>query len=240
MQGTFFTAQLSNAAGSFALPVAIGSLTQTTPGTIAAVIPANTTFGIGYRIRVVSSNPVVTGSDNGTNLTINVLPAAVAGANRSICLNQSTTIGAAAVLGSTYSWTSVPPGFTSTLANPTVTPLVTTTYTVVETVTATGCSNSHSVTVTVNPIPAAAAGANRAICLNQSTTIGAAAVGGSTYSWTSVPAGFTSTLANPTVTPLVTTIYTVVETITATGCTNTHSVTVTVIPLPVTSVIYHQ
>lgn len=88
--------------------------------------------------------------------------------------------------------------------------------------------------VFVHPLPNAVAGADRTICLNASTTLGAAAVTGSTYSWSSVPAGFTSTEANPTVIPLVTTIYTVIETITATGCTNSNSVVVTVNPnLPV-------
>ncbi len=156
-----------------------------------------------------------TGAQNVTSvnvpLIVNPLPAAVAGADRAINLNTGTQIGAATVTGSTYSWSSVPAGFTSTIANPTVTPLVTTTYTVVETITATGSTNSHSVVVTVNPLPAAVAGADRAINLNTGTQIGATAVTGSTYSWSSVPAGFTSTLANPTVTPLVTTTYTVVE-----------------------------
>jgi len=167
---------------------------------------------------------------NSVVVTVNPLPAAAAGANRSICLGTSTTLGAAAVSGSTYSWTSVPVGFTSTAANPSVSPLVTTTYTVTETITATGCSKSNSVVVTVNPLPAAAAGANRSICLGTSTTLGAAAVSGSTYSWTSVPVGFTSTAANPSVSPLVTTTYTVTETITATGCNNTNSVVVTITP----------
>jgi uncharacterized repeat protein (TIGR03803 family) len=68
-----FTAQLSNASGSFANPVAIGNTTSATSGTIEAVIPANTTSGTGYRIRVVSSNQAVTGSDNGNDLTITAL-----------------------------------------------------------------------------------------------------------------------------------------------------------------------
>ncbi len=73
--GTFicsntFTAQLSDASGSFASPVNIGSLVSNTSGTISATIPSNTPNGTGYRIRVVSTNPVVTGSDNGSNLNI--------------------------------------------------------------------------------------------------------------------------------------------------------------------------
>ena len=174
-------------------------------------------------------------NSNSVIVTVNPLPAAVAGADRAICPNVSTQIGAAAVIGSTYSWSSVPAGFTSTVANPTVTPLVATTYTVVETTTLTGCTNSNVVVVTVNPVPAAVAGADRAICLGTSTQIGAPAVTGNTYSWTSVPAGFTSTVSNPTVTPLETTTYTLVETITATGCQATKSVTVTIDLLPPTA-----
>jgi len=196
--------------------------------TIAPLV--NTTYTVVETITAsgcINSNSVV--------VTVNPLPAAVAGADRAFCLNapSTTTLGAAPVTGSTYSWTSVPLGFTSTVANPIVTPLVTTTYTVVETITATGCTNLHSVLVTINPLPNAVAGPDRAICLNTSTTLGAAAITGNTYSWTSVPAGFISTLANPTVTPLIYTTYTVVETITATGCTNLHSVIVTINPLPV-------
>ena len=163
---------------------------------------------------------------------VNSLPAAVAGASRAICLNEGITLGSSPVAGSTYSWSSVPAGFTSTEADPTARPLINTTYTLVETITATGCTNSHSVAVTVNPLPAATAGASRAICLNEGITLGFSPVAGSTYSWSSVPAGFTSTEADPTVRPLINTTYTLVETITATDCTNSHSVAVTVNPLP--------
>jgi hypothetical protein len=68
--GNIFTAQLSNASGSFASPVNIGSVSATASGTINAAIPSNTTAGSGYRIRVVSDNPAITGSDNGTNIAI--------------------------------------------------------------------------------------------------------------------------------------------------------------------------
>lgn len=83
---------------------------------------------------------------------INPLPAAIAGSNSSICTGANTLIGAVAVVGNTYSWTSLPIGFTSLNANPTVNPTVNTTYTLVETVTATGCTNSATISLTVNPI----------------------------------------------------------------------------------------
>ncbi|MBX7109551.1 MAG: T9SS type A sorting domain-containing protein [Chitinophagales bacterium] len=68
--GNIFTAELSDAAGSFAAPVAIGTLAATSSGTISATLPGTITAGSGYRIRVSASNPAITGSDNGINLTI--------------------------------------------------------------------------------------------------------------------------------------------------------------------------
>jgi hypothetical protein len=210
----------------------------TATGSIITTAPSGSAVGVytAYSAAKITSTGCESATRTLVTVTIKALPAAVAGNDRIVCGNTSTVIGAAAVSGSTYSWTSVPPGFTSTLANPTVTPTVTTTYTVTETVTATGCTNTHSVMVTTKPIPAAIVGADRNLCLGSYTTLGAAAVPGNTYSWTSLPVFMTSTQANPTVAPLVTAVYTLVETITATGCTNTHSVTVTVYPVAQVSV----
>ena len=69
--GNVFTAQLSNSSGSFSSPTVIGTLTATVAGIINVTIPANTPAGAGYRIRVVSSNPVTNSVDNGSNITIN-------------------------------------------------------------------------------------------------------------------------------------------------------------------------
>ena len=100
-------------------------------------------------------------------------PAAVAGTDRSICTGGSTQLGAAPVAGSTYSWSSSPAGFTSTLANPTVSPTVNTTYTVTETITATSCSKSNSVVVTVNPVSVGGSisPANTTVCTGTNSTL---------------------------------------------------------------------
>ena len=93
--GNVYTAQLSNSAGSFAAPVAIGALTSTAlSGSISCLIPANTLAGTAYRIRVVSSNPAISGTDNGSNLAINalVLPTVTISASQtSICISSSVT-----------------------------------------------------------------------------------------------------------------------------------------------------
>jgi len=79
--GNIYTAQLSDASGSFATPTDIGSLSSTAnTGTINATIPAGTAGGTAYRIRVVASDPSTTGSDNGSDLTIVFSPQDVSGA----------------------------------------------------------------------------------------------------------------------------------------------------------------
>ncbi len=61
--GNIYTAQLSDASGSFASPTAIGTLNSTAnTGSIPVTIPGLTPPGTGYTIRVVSSNPVATGT----------------------------------------------------------------------------------------------------------------------------------------------------------------------------------
>jgi hypothetical protein len=77
--GTFngsniFTAQLSDATGSFASPTVIGTIARTTSGTINARFPYTQVSGTGYRIRVISSSPITppTGN-NGSDLIVKAL-----------------------------------------------------------------------------------------------------------------------------------------------------------------------
>jgi len=69
-----FTAQLSDASGSFSGSIAVG--TTTTGGTITASIPASVPVGSGYKIRVVSSAPFRIGSTGAGTLTVGSRPSA--------------------------------------------------------------------------------------------------------------------------------------------------------------------
>ncbi len=164
----------------------------------------------------------------------NPSPTATVGSPASICGGNNVTIGAKSVSGYYYSWTSNPAGFTSNSPKPSVNPTVTTKYILTATINATGCSNTDSVTITVSPSPPAYTGKAQSICSSSSSsvTIGGTAISGDTYSWTSSPAGFTSTSANPSVNPSVTIIYILTETVTLTSCSKTDSVTVSVNPPP--------
>lgn len=108
--GNVYTAQLSNAAGSFAAPTNIGTVTSTlNSDVISATIPAGTAAGTGYRIRVVSNNPVVTGTDNTVNLTvqnsaaITVQPSTTV---QNVCQNIAATALSVTATGTTltYQW----------------------------------------------------------------------------------------------------------------------------------------
>lgn len=74
--GNVFTAQLSDASGSFASPVTIGTVTANPVGlsqaiSINATLPFPLANGTGYRVRINANSPLVTGSDNGQNISVN-------------------------------------------------------------------------------------------------------------------------------------------------------------------------
>ncbi|HET9504330.1 MAG TPA: gliding motility-associated C-terminal domain-containing protein [Hymenobacter sp.] len=176
-------------------------------------------------------------------VTVNPAAVAGAGANVSFCAGGSGQLGAAAVSGYTYSWSPATGLSNATSANPTVTLANTTgapltqTYTLTAT-NATGCVNTATVDVTVNPIPVAVAGAAVTLCSGSAATLGAAPAAGLTYSWSPATGLSSSTVANPTVTPINTTTATTTQvyTLTVTGagnCRSTATVAVTVVPLPV-------
>ncbi|WP_165917299.1 CARDB domain-containing protein [Flaviaesturariibacter aridisoli] len=97
-----FSAELSSANGSFGSPVTIGSVQATASGTISATLPSGAVTGNGYRIRVVASNPVVTGPDNGLNISINAPPVLQVSGPTTTCSGSTATLVASGA--GTYSW----------------------------------------------------------------------------------------------------------------------------------------
>jgi hypothetical protein len=221
--GNIFSAELSDAAGSFISPVVIGTLSSTSSGpqTIPCTISALTASGNGYRVRVVSSTPVVTGTDNGNNIIINALPTVTASSTASaICLGSSVTFNGGGA--STYYWN----GPVIINDNIPVTPTLaaTGTYTVTGT-DVNGCINTATISLTVNDVPTVTATANSGtICAGSSETLTAS--GATTYSWSS---GGNASVE--IVSPTSTSTYTVTGT-DVNGCMNTATVSVNVNALP--------
>jgi hypothetical protein len=156
-------------------------------------------------------------SETTITITVNPLPVVTATGTSPICEGASTTITGAGA--DTYT---INPGGLANAA--TVSPTATTTYTVIGTSVA-GCTSETTITITVNPLPVVNATGTSPICEGASPTI----TGAGADSYTINPGG----LANAaTVSPTVTTTYTVIGTSVA-GCTSETTITITVNPLPV-------
>ena len=138
-----------------------------------------------------------------------------------ICSGSSVQLNATPIGGSgtyTYSWSSIPAGFTSSLANPNVSPTVNTIYYV----TVTNCSTNAtgSVSVTVNALPTATitSSTNPSAC--GASDGSATAGGGTSYIWNTLPPQNTATA-----TGLISGTYTV--TVSDGTCSSSTSITLT-------------
>ncbi len=197
------------------------------PGSLSgASVTVSPTVNTTYTV----TGTTAAGCTGSTTVAVSINPNAVVSAiasPASICPGSSSTLTASGA--STYVWM---PG---SLTGPSVTvlPTVNTTYTLTGT-DAAGCTGSTTVTVSINPNAIISATASPAsICPGTSSTL--IASGASTYAW--MPGSMSG--ASVSVTPTVTTIYTVSGT-TAAGCAGSATVTVTLKPLPTVTAISNQ
>ena len=104
--GNVYTAQLSNASGSFASPVSLGTLIGTGAGTITCQIPANTPEGTGYKIRIIASDPASIGDATTSVFVVGNNPTAVLNANgaTTFCQGDSVALQTNSGAGYQYGW----------------------------------------------------------------------------------------------------------------------------------------
>ncbi|MES2702488.1 MAG: Ig-like domain-containing protein [Bacteroidota bacterium] len=174
-----------------------------------------------------------------TTVTVNGTPTAAPTNNGYICNGGTVTLTANPAAGaSTYAWSG--PGLSSATAqNPTATPTVTSTYSLMVTngTTASGCSPAtvYTTSVTVNSTPTASPTNNGYICNGGTVALTANPAGGvNTYTWSGSSLSATN-VANPTATPTATATYslTVSDGSSQPGCTTSgFTTTVTVNPTP--------
>jgi len=223
--------------GGNAMPDLVYSWTSNPAGfssTISnpVVMPATSTW---YYLIVKDTATKCSNRDSASvALTASQAPVADAGPNQTICAGDSVPIGSHAVAGNKYVWTSNPSGFKSTFAIPIVKPDTITVYFLTVT-NAAGCINFDSTIITVNPKPKLKPGMSQIICGDMAVQLGGLPDSGINYLWRSDPAGFSSTVSNPVDSPKTSTVYHLKETVSATGCTDSDSVTVTIVPKPILS-----
>jgi hypothetical protein len=155
------------------------------------------TSGIG--IKVGSNNDYKINCQVPCNIIAN------AGLDKIICPSVLTPIGSPAVSGNTYSWSSNPVGFTSTVSNPSVNPSVPTTYYLIVTNTATQCVAKDTVVITINsnctpPVcttcQTVVSGTNKISLISNSTT--GVSLLSQSFSFTGLPTNITEVKATLT------------------------------------------
>lgn len=171
----------------------------------------------------------------------NLVAATDAGTDATVCSGQSTTIGSAATMGMTYTWSpfaaldnryaSMPTHLFNSTSS---TAATVTRYIVAVKETATGCTRRDTVFVTTNPLPSSIrvnAGADQTIVEGASTVIGGAnAVAGLSYAWSPAMGLSSATVAKPTANPMTTTNYTITVS-NSFGCSRSDTMTLTVNPV---------
>lgn len=206
-------------------------------GATTASVTVSPTSTTTYTVTATNSNGCTATSTR--SITVTPLPSPsiaiveTSGSNNndgSICIGAGASLTASG--GNSYSWSNG-----SASASITVSPSATTTYTVTVT-NANVCSTTTSTTIVVNPLPvpgitvAETSGLQTndgTVCNGSPATL--TATGGASYVWSTG-----STASSITVTPSATTSYSVTVT-SAAGCSAVTSVTITVSPLPVPSLL---
>ena len=178
--GNSFIAQLSDATGSFASPIAIGSVTDVRSGTMKVRIPSDTPAGKVYHIRTIGITPQVTGRPNDTDIAILAAPSVSVSVSGpvSFCSGSSVTLRASS-RENNYVW-----------SNGATTPSITVTesgYYTVMVKNSNGCSRTtDAIRVLVEQtLPPFTISSNKppAICEGSRVELGAPLVEGAVYQW---------------------------------------------------------
>ncbi len=205
--GNIFMAQLSDASGSFAAPVSIGSVTASTlVGNIPVTIPAITAVGTNYRMRIIATSPAYTSPDEFVNIRIiSGLSAPTFTSNSPVCVGDNillTGANTSFITPVTYSITG-PAGFSTNSLVATIANAATTNggnYTA--SVTHSGCpAATTTIAVTVSSIipPAPTANSNSPLCSGATLNINASSTSSPVTYRITGPQGYISSAQNASI-----------------------------------------
>lgn len=182
-------------------------------------LPGTNTFVYSYAIGTCVASSTA-------SYVIKTPPTLTISGNDAICEGQSTTLLANG--GDTYLWN-------TSSASPfiTVSPSVTTSYSVSGTSLSTNCSDHTFITVSVTPYPNLSITGNTSICAGQSATL--AASGANSYNWSNGSGN-----AVNIVSPNSTTIYTVTGAAILPSCSSSQTVMVNVQNCTITQLNEHK
>lgn len=195
-----FEVWLSDALGSFANEVRIGTKQTSQAGSITCMIPDSTKPGSKYRVHIRSTNPFFSSDNNGIDIRIKPSPGAVnISSNGPVCEGDSLWLFANNFNpGTSFEWTG-PNSFSSADRDPSVAlPTIKNTGKYTITATLDGCKTHDTDSVVIMPAPKLKSiGSNSPVCEGYTlflyTTDSASGV---TYTWTG-PDNFKSSQKTP-------------------------------------------
>lgn len=188
------------------------------------LVPATAPVGTYVLTRLKANGCDIKMADTVIIHPLTVPKVAITG-NKPLCPGKSLVLSAQSASAiKTYAWSPATGLSSTTTANVTASPLVTTKY--VLTITdANGCTAKDSVTLVVDPPPVVKVSPDTILCPGSAVALNAS--GGDTYSWAPATGLNVSNAASVIASPLVTTQYTVTVT-TLNGCVGKDSVKLTV------------
>lgn len=182
------------------------------------------TSNTNYSLTFVSSNGCA-GSDL-VQVLVHPLPTVSAGNDVTAC--EGVPVVLQATGATNYQWSPATGLSNASVFNPSATPSATTTYTVTGT-DANNCSNTDDITVTVLPSPSLDAGQNQNVCEGDVVQLSATGMG--SFVWSPAVGLSSTSISDPTASPVTTTTYHVTLT-DANNCSSVDSVIVDVDPIP--------
>ena len=181
-------------------------------GSSASTITVSPSMSTTYSVSSTGQNGCVGHAD--ISITVHPLPVVTITGKSAVCAGESVNLKASGA--ATYVWNEGSGSYS---------PTHTTSYSVTGTDNY-GCTATASFNVTVNTLPQVSISGGGTICKGDTVTLNAS--GATSYAWSEGDGGNYS--------PTMTTTYTVTGTDDHTGCSNTASTTVTVMPLPNVSI----
>ena len=170
------------------------------------------------------------------SVTVNNVPSSTGITNNNpICIGGTASLHSNSSDATIWTWTGSD-GFTSSAANPSATPAVTTTYSLTVSSVGDGCSPEtiYTTSVTVNNVPSSTGITNNnPICIGGTVNFNANSSDATTWTWSGSD-GFTSSATDPSATPVVTTTYSLTLSSIGDGCSpeTVYTTTVTVNNVP--------
>ena len=193
-----------------------------TPSTAGTGIH-NVTYSIGTGTCLATAS---------ADITVNAIPI-ISSNSPTICIGDSITLNASgAGTGGMYIWTTDPTLSCTNCASTIASPTLTTTYTVQGT-NSSGCSSSTTTSIIVNPLPVVNAGPDENLCDQPITHAFLGTPAGGT--WSGSPNITSSGIFTPNGTETSTLYYLYTDPVT--GCQNTDSTIVTVLPPIIPTVV---